>query len=132
MGYHNFKCLLCCFDILPGISTPCQDTNIYAINMCSTIRFNVYLNVSRFNIHCIRPYEERKCCSRCYIGLSFVTPGKLYTRKEIVLLETSISEYHNKHYFPEIQKLAFHFPHVSIIGTHCCGKEHHEAFKRWS
>ena len=26
-------------------------------------------------------------------------------------------------------KMAFHFPHVSILGTHNCGKERHYLFK---
>ena len=34
-----------------------------------------------------------------------------------------------KEKIPEIQKLAFHLPYVSILGTNHCGKEHHETFK---
>ena len=59
----------------------------------------------------------------CYTGLIYVTPGKVYTRKEIVLLETSISKFHGKYYTPAIQRLAFNFPCVHILGTHRCGKE---------
>ena len=33
-------------------------------------------------------------------------------------------------YIPDIQKLAFHLPHVSILGTNHCGKMLHTAFKR--
>ena len=35
-----------------------------------------------------------------------------------------------KNYIPAIQKLAFHLSHVRILGTHHCGKELREAFKR--
>ena len=66
----------------------------------------------------------------CSTYISSVTPVKLYTRKEFILLETLISEFHSKYYIPAIQKLAFHFPHVHIIGTHHRGKEHHESFRR--
>ena len=52
----------------------------------------------------------------------------MYT-KELVLLETSITEFHKQFYIPEIKKLPFHLPHVHIIGTHQCGKEHHDEFK---
>ena len=45
-------------------------------------------------------------------------------------LETSTSEFHKKHYTPEIQKLTFHLPCVLILGTHYCGNDHHEIFKR--
>ena len=59
----------------------------------------------------------------CSTGHSSVTHGKVYTCKDLVLLETLMSEFNNKYYITEIQKLAFHLPHVSIIGTHHCGKE---------
>ena len=65
----------------------------------------------------------------CSTNISSVTPGKLYTQKELALLENLISEFHNKFYIPEIQKLTFNLPHISIIGTHHCSKEHREAFK---
>ena len=35
-----------------------------------------------------------------------------------------------KNNIPAIQKLAFHLPHVIILGTHHCGKERREEFKR--
>ena len=67
----------------------------------------------------------------CSTDISYLTPVKVYTQKEIVLIETLISKFHKKNYKPEIQKLAFHFPHVSILRTHNCGKEIREAFKHW-
>ena len=36
-------------------------------------------------------------------------------------METTISDFHTSFYIPAIPKLAFHLPHVRIIGTnHCC------------
>ena len=35
--------------------------------------------------------EERTICSLYYTGDSNFNPGKLYTRKDLVLLDTSIS-----------------------------------------
>ena len=40
----------------------------------------------------------------CSTDISSITPGKVYTQKELVLLETLISEFHNKYYIPDIQK----------------------------
>ena len=54
---------------------------------------------------------------------------KTFSRKELVLLETLITEFYEKNCIPEIQKLAFLFPYVSILGTHCCGKELRNVFK---
>ena len=37
------------------------------------------------------------------------------------MMETTISNFHKSFYIPEIQKLAFHIPHVKILGTNHCG-----------
>ena len=47
-----------------------------------------------------------------------------------MLLETSITEFHEKFYIPAIPKLAFNFPRVIILGTHHFGKKIREEFKR--
>ena len=41
-----------------------------------------------------------------------------------------MTDFHEKNYITAIQKLAFHFPHMRILGTHHCGKKLLEAFKR--
>ena len=46
------------------------------------------------------------------------------------MIETTISDYHNSLYIPAIQKLAFHLPHVCILGTNHCGAMQLTAFKR--
>ena len=55
---------------------------------------------------------------------------KIYTRKELVMMETSISDFHKSFYIPAIKKLAFHLPHVRILGTNHCGEMRRTAFKR--
>ena len=60
---------------------------------------------------------------------SYDSTAKVYILKVLVLLETSITEFHEIFCILEIQKMAFHLPHVRILGTHHCGKERREAFK---
>ena len=55
---------------------------------------------------------------------------KIYTIKDLVMMETTISDFHTSFYIPAIQKLAFHLPHVRIIGTNHCGELRRTAFKR--
>ena len=55
---------------------------------------------------------------------------KIYTKKELVMMETTISNFHTSVYIPEIQKLAFHIPQVQILGTNHCGGFRRTAFKR--
>ena len=55
-------------------------------------------------------------------------PEKIYTRKELVAMKTSIADFHTSFYIPPIQKLAFHLPHVHVLGNNHCGNTHREAF----
>ena len=57
-GLPNWKCVLLCCEKCPSISIHHQDTSTDAKNMCSTIRFHVYRNVSHFNVYGILSYEE--------------------------------------------------------------------------
>ena len=55
---------------------------------------------------------------------------KIYTRKELVMMETTISDFHTSFYIPAIQKLSFYLPHARILGTNHCGEIRRTAFKR--
>ena len=46
------------------------------------------------------------------------------------MMETTISDFHTSFYIPAIQKLAFHLPHVRILGTNHCGEMRCTAFKQ--
>ena len=58
-------------------------------------------------------------------------PQRNYTQKELVIVETYITELHEKFYIPATKKLAFNLPHVRILGTHHCGKDICEEFNHW-
>ena len=55
---------------------------------------------------------------------------RIYTRNELVMMETTISNFHTSFYIPEIQKLAFHIPHIQILVANHCGDYLQTAFKR--
>ena len=42
---------------------------------------------------------------------------KIYTRKEIVMMETAIYDFYTSFYIPDIQKLDFRPAHVRTLGT---------------
>ena len=54
---------------------------------------------------------------------------KIYTRKELVMMETTISDFNTSFYITAIQKLASRLPHVRILGTNHCGEMRRTAFK---
>ena len=46
------------------------------------------------------------------------------------MIETTISDFHTSFYIPAIHKLAFHLPHVRILGKNHCGELRRTDFKR--
>ena len=55
---------------------------------------------------------------------------KIYTIKELVITETTISDFHTSFYIPDTQKLAFHLPHVRTLSKNHCGAIRHTTFKQ--
>ena len=53
---------------------------------------------------------------------------RIYTRKMLVMMEITIYNFYTS-FIPAIQRLAFHLPHVRILGTNHCGAIQHTAFK---
>ena len=80
-GLSHWKCELTCCKKCPILIIPSLETNKYATNMCSTIRFHVYRNISRCNMHGQRYQEGRTIFSLCSDDSSSVNCGKVYTRK---------------------------------------------------
>ena len=81
------------------------------------------------------------CSIRCFginmtpmwhdcIFICFIYVMCFLTRKYLVMMETTISDFHTSFYKPFIQKLAFHLPHVRILGTNHCGEMRRIDFKR--
>ena len=78
------------------------------------------------------PFNKKKQCRLCEDSTYEIVTETNYTRKELVMMESSIVEFHQDIYIPAIQKLAFHLPHVRIIGAHHCVNTRQEALKRHS
>ena len=72
---------------------------------------------------------HKKTCLICKQYYASGQPTTIYTRKEIVMMETTISNFHKSLYITEIKKLAFHIPHIQILGTNHCGNSLRTAFK---
>ena len=75
-------------------------------------------------------WNTRKYVTCVNKNLYQINLQKIYTRKEIVMTETTISDFHTSFYIPAIQKLAFHLPSVRILGTNHCVELRLTAFKR--
>ena len=98
-------------------------------NNTPIIHFHIYRNISRCTVHSRLSPQENIVCQKCACTPDPIVKAKVYTRKNLVMLETSIDEFHKSYYMMAIQKLAFHFPHMCILVTHNCGKTHIDAIK---
>ena len=87
-----------------------------------SIRFHIYHIIRRCTTHGIIPLKDKKICYMCEQESLPDKSTKIYTRKDLVMMETTISDFHTSLYIPAIHKLAFHLPHVRILGTNHCGE----------
>ena len=69
--------------------------------------------------------KDKKICDMCKQESSSDHSTKIYTRQELVMMKTTISDFHNSFYIPAIQTLVFLLPHVSILGKNHCSKMRH-------
>ena len=125
----RWKCVLCCCSNCPCIDIPGQESYRNHFNTSPSISFHIYNLIERCTIHGRRPLDEKKFCRLCLQILDSVPPAKLYTRKELIMTEKYIYEFHTSFYISRIKKLAFHLLNVWIIGTNHCGNTCFEAFK---
>ena len=99
----QWKYVLCFCADWPRIDLTIQEDNINHSNTCSTVRFYDYHIIALCSAHVICPLNENKVCHLCLNHNYFVPPTKIYTRKYIVMMETSIAYFHTSFYFPEIR-----------------------------
>ena len=86
--------------------------------------------IARCTKHGRLPLTDKKHFCKCQQDTSSGQSTKIYTRKELVMMETTISNFHTSFYIPEIQKLAFLVPHVQILDKNHCDDSCRTVFKR--
>ena len=131
--YHalpHWECVLRCCSDCPCINLNEQETENQYSETTPSIRFHVYFIISRCSAHGIIPFKDNTICYMCKQESTSYESTKIYIRKELVMMETTIFDFHTRLFIPDIQKLAFHLVHVHILGTNHCGEMRRTAFKR--
>ena len=129
MHFHSEN-MYCSAVLTVHVSIFLNKKKIIGIKKKTSIRFHVYHIIGRCNDHGKIPVKDKNICYMCKQESSPDESTKIYTRKELVIMETTIYDFHTSFYIPAIQKLAFHLPHVGILGTNHCGAIRHTAFKQ--
>ena len=127
---HN---LIMCYYIgaqFPRIDLPSPESDQHNSNVMQTTCFHVYQHISRCIVHGRRPFNENKQCQQCVASIDSIINAKLYTIKELVVMETSIQDSRQKFYMHVIQKLLLHLLYVHIIGACQCENTHRKVFTR--
>ena len=55
---------------------------------------------------------------------------RIYTRKELVMMETTIPNFHTSFNIPSVYRLEFYLQHIQILGTNNCCDSRRTSFKR--
>ena len=132
-SYHtlpHWKYLLRCCSKYSCVNLPDQGTGYQYSDTSLSILFHIYLLIACCATHGRIPLNDKKHCRMCKQDSASEKSTRIYTRKELGMMETNISNFYTSFYIPEIQKLAFHIPHVQILGTNNCGDSHQTPFKR--
>ena len=126
----HWKCVLQCCAKCPCVNISYQETgdqysdthpsntfHIYHLILCCTSLGRLTLN-------------DKKDVCMCKQDSDSEQSTKIYTRKDLVMTEITISNFHTSFYISSIGKVGFHLPRVRIIGANNCGDSRQTAFKR--
>ena len=108
----HWKCVLRFCAKCPGINLPDQEIDYQYPNTSPSIRFKIYHLIARCTKHGRLPLTDKKSFCKFQQDYASEKTTKIYTRKELVMMETTIYNFHTSLYIPEIQKFLFHIPHV--------------------
>ena len=103
----HWKCILRCCADCPCINLPEQETNKKNEETIPSIRFHIYHIIGRCTAHGIIPLKDNTICyMRKQESLTYKYT-KIYTRKELVMTETTISDFNTSFYIPANPKVGF-------------------------
>ena len=129
MHFPHWKCVLCCRAQCPRIDPSSPESYQHNSNVIPTIHFNVYQHIVSCNVHVRHLFNEKKQWQFCEDYIYEIFTEKLYTRKELVMMESITVDFHRDFYMTEIPKIEFHLPNVRILGTHHYVNTRQETFK---
>ena len=121
--------IFCC-DKCPCGNLPDQEIDYLYSDTSPSITFYIYHQKLYCTTYGRIPLNDKKVCCIFKQDPASEKSIKIYTRKELVMMETTLYNFYTSFYIPEIQRLEFHIPHVQIMDTNHCGDSGQTAFKR--
>ena len=90
----HWKCVLPCCADCPCINIPDQETTKKHDKTTPSIRFHIYHTIGRCTTHGRISLKDKNICYMCKQESLPDSSTKIYTRKELVMMETTISDFH--------------------------------------
>ena len=100
----HWKCVLRYCAQCPIINITDQEAYDKHPNPSPSIRFHIYHLIARCTEHGRLPLADNKICRKCQQDTASGQSTKIYTRKELVMMETTISNFHTSFNIPESSK----------------------------
>ena len=91
---RHWKCVLRCCAQCPSVNIPDQETYDKHPNPSPSIFFHIYHLIARCIKHGRLPLTDNKIFRECQQNTASVKSTKIYTRKEILIIETTIFNSH--------------------------------------
>ena len=105
----HWKCVFRCCDQCPSINIPDQETCDNHTNPSPSIRFHIYHLIACCTKHVRLPLTDNKSCRECQQDTTSGQSTKIHTRKELVMMETTISNFHTSFLFQQFRSWRFTF-----------------------
>ena len=91
-----------CCEKCPSINIPDQETDDQYSNTSTSISFQIYHLIENCTTHGMLLLNDKNFFRKCKQNSISEQPTKIYTRKEIVMMETTISNFHTSFYITAI------------------------------
>ena len=92
----HWKCVMRCCAKCPRIDLTSLESDDQNLNFSPTICFHVHHIIARWTVHDRHPFNENRQCWFCESYTDSIVTAKLYTGKELVMMETSVLVFHQK------------------------------------
>ena len=98
----HWKCVLRCCTKCPSVNLPDQETDDHYPDTSTSISFHIYHLIARCKTHGRLLLTDKKSFCKCKHDTASEQSTKIYTKKELLMMETKIYNFHTSFYIPEI------------------------------
>ena len=100
----HWKCVLCCHTNFPRFDLTDQESDRHHSNTPPSISFHIYHLISYFTVYGRHPLDENNFFRLYLQKLYSAPPENIYIRKDLVMIEEYIADFHTIFYTPAMKR----------------------------